>query len=239
MQCSRCRAPLSPGSTACPNCGLAFASPVPAGVPYASGPGAVSAGAPGRRPLTWLWWVLGGLGLVVLVILGLAFVGYRSFQSRLTGGLGVREAAPGQQGSWTPSAAATAQLAPPFQVTGPLGYYTVQPPAGYTLRGTKMDAADGKSVIYTWTGPETPDGTAPQFALSFGSDGGVMSSQVSSAQDVAMGLRGGTMPTSSSRRCRAAWSMVWRSRAATGRASALARGGASTGLSTARSRRRT
>ena len=138
-------------------------------------------------------WILGGLGAAAVIVVSLAFLGYRSFQSqlqsRLGAGLGVREAGAGQQGNWIASPVQAAQLAPPFQVAGPLGFYTVQPPSGYTLRLAKMDAADGKSVIYTWTGPQTEDNTAPQFVLSFGSDGGRMTSHLSSDQDVALGLR--------------------------------------------------
>lgn len=170
------------GSMSCPNCGLTFAAPVPAAL------GLPAAPVPARRAPVLLW-VLGGLGAVVLVIGGLAFAGYRSFQNRLTAGLSVQEAGAGQQGSWTLSPALAAQLAPPFQVAGPLGYYTVQPPAGYTLSLAKMDAADGNSVIYTWTGPMNSSGTAPVFILSLGSDGGMLTSHLSSAQDVALGLR--------------------------------------------------
>lgn len=159
----------------------------------ASGPGAfesrASAAAVPRRRSAVLLWVLGGLGLVAVLVCGLAFLGYRSLQSGLGRAFPVQEAGAGQQGSWTASSTLTAQLAPPFQVAGPLGYYTLQPPAGYAMHVAKMNAADGQSVIYTWTGPMTPEGTAPQFVLSFGSDGGMMTSRLSSAQDVAIGLR--------------------------------------------------
>lgn len=50
----------------------------------------------------------------------------------------------------------------------------------------KREADDGKSGIYTWTGPMTDARTAPPFVLSFG---GVMTSRRSSAQDAALGLR--------------------------------------------------
>ncbi len=188
IQCSRCRAGLPASSLSCPNCGEKFAVPVPAEFSF---PAQISAAKPAaaKRGIAVLLWVLGGISLAALMIGGLAFFGYRSLQGRLGGRLSVQEAAPGRQGSWTASQTSAALLAPPFQVAGPLGYYTVQPPAGYTLHGTKMDAADGKSVIYTWTGPMTDDRTAPQFVLSFGSDGGVMTSRLSSAQDVAIGLR--------------------------------------------------
>lgn len=188
--CFRCQAPLTAGLRACPRCGHAYQAPVPATAPT-SVPQRPTSAAPPRRNVGL--WIAGSLVLVFFLVGVAGFAGYKMFQNslaqRLTGGLSGREAGAGQQGSWTASLALTAQLGPAQQVGGPLGLYTIQPPAGFTLRGMNMEAADGKSLIYTWTGPATTDGTAPQFVVMLGGDGGMMTSHLTSAQDVQLGLR--------------------------------------------------
>ncbi len=185
--CFRCQAPLTAGLRACLRCGQAFQSPVPAAAPLSQS----SVAAMPRRSTGF--WVAGGLIFFLLLVGAVGFAGYKSFQTalgqRLTGGLTGREAGAGQQGSWTASPALTAQLGPAQQVGGPLGLYSIQPPAGFTLRGTDMEAADGKSLIYTWTGPAAADGTAPQFVVMLGGDGGMLTSHLTSAQDVQLGMR--------------------------------------------------
>jgi len=188
--CFRCQAPLAAGLQACPQCGQPFPAPVPASAPT-SGPVRPTAAAPKRRNAGL--WIAGSLALVFVLVGAAGFAGYKWFQNalgqRLTGGLPGREAGAGQQGHWTADPSLTAQLGSAQQVGGPLGLYSIQPPAGFTLRGTDMEAADGKSLIYTWTGPATADGTAPQFVVMLGGDGGMMTSHLTSAQDVQLGLQ--------------------------------------------------
>ncbi len=185
--CFRCQTPLTAGLTACARCGQRFDAPVPATLL----PAAVS-----NKPQTGrkaLLWIAGALGGVLVLIAAAAVVGYRSFHNALNGNGGNlpgQAAGAGRQGTWTPGPRLTAQLSPPYQVAGPLGFYTIQPPAGFTLRGTNMRAADGKSLVYTWTGPQTPDGTAPVFTVMLGSDNGEMTSHLTSAQNVQLGLLG-------------------------------------------------
>jgi hypothetical protein len=184
FHCFRCRTPLPAGVRACPGCGQAFDAPVPASrtSPPAAAP---------RRAKPGLW-LLGCAGVALVVLAGIGFAGYRAFRSALGGnlarGLQGREAGAGQQGKWTPDAGLTARLDPEHQVGEAPGLYALRPPPGFALRAGTMDAADGKSLIYGWAGPAAPDGTAPQFQVMLGDDGGRMTSRLTSAQDVQLGL---------------------------------------------------
>ncbi len=182
FHCFRCQAPLTTGQRACPQCGQPFEAPVPAA------PSAPVPPRSGQRRGVGVW-IAGGLAVVVLVLAGIGFAGYKAVQNALgTGQLGRQSGGPGGQGRWSEDPALMAQLGPEQEIKGPLGSYGLRPPAGYTLRQGSMQANDGTGTVYVWSGPAAADGTTPQFEIMIAGDRGNMTSRMTSAGYAEVGL---------------------------------------------------